>query len=346
MRCPKCEQEQDGIAECKVCGVIVQKYHGAQQRKIEEEKRKAKIAAKKKAQEGIKTIEVAFLFIVAAVATYYFVFHKPHKVVDQKKSMQAEKLMIEHARKAIVTLETPWGKRGTGFFLTGNSIVTNKHVVELDPKEREKYNRMVEHYQVSIEENKRKLKVLENQLDDLDDFDTRERLRQVITLLHKQQQRMAGDYEDVLEKLRVTDRPVRPSDFRIVLFDDTVVRPYNLIKSESHNLAVFSVYVQEPSVISRPPENSKINQGDRVFTLGSPVGSQNPVISGVLSGYRTDAVTGLRFLQTTAAVHPENMGGPLIDEHGNVCGVNAGVGYAIPVEVVFGEFRSVLIQRE
>ena len=53
------------------------------------------------------------------------------------------------------------------------------------------------------------------------------------------------------------------------------------------------------------------------------------------------------FLQTDAAINPGNSGGPLIDEKGYVFGVNTmilqdteGIGFAIPIEVVYEEFAA------
>jgi S1-C subfamily serine protease len=55
------------------------------------------------------------------------------------------------------------------------------------------------------------------------------------------------------------------------------------------------------------------------------------------------------YLQTDAAINPGNSGGPLIDEAGYARGVTTmilnnteGIGFAIPIEQVFEEFRSTL----
>lgn len=92
-----------------------------------------------------------------------------------------------------------------------------------------------------------------------------------------------------------------------------------------------------------------MQQGDKVFTVGSPVGLRNTVTSGVFSGFRKRGDGGQVYLQTDAAINPGNSGGPLIDENGFVHGVNTmiikdteGIGFAIPIEKVYEEFGSTL----
>ncbi len=96
-------------------------------------------------------------------------------------------------------------------------------------------------------------------------------------------------------------------------------------------------------------DQEKLQQGDKVFTIGSPVGLRHTVTSGIFSGYRKRENDGSMFLQTDAAINPDNSGGPLIDERGYVLGVNTmilqdteGIGFAIPIEAVFEEFASAL----
>jgi putative serine protease PepD len=89
--------------------------------------------------------------------------------------------------------------------------------------------------------------------------------------------------------------------------------------------------------------------GDEVIAIGSPVGLQSTLTSGIVSALdRTlqspngHAISGA--LQTDAAINPGNSGGPLLDTDGQVIGVNAqiasqsggstGVGFAISVSTV------------
>ena len=96
--------------------------------------------------------------------------------------------------------------------------------------------------------------------------------------------------------------------------------------------------------------------GDTVIAIGSPLGLQSTVTSGIISALDRPVTTGnndeLSFidaLQTDAAINPGNSGGPLIDAKGRVIGVNSaiatntnnqseagsiGLGFAIPINLV------------
>ena len=85
-----------------------------------------------------------------------------------------------------------------------------------------------------------------------------------------------------------------------------------------------------------------LNVGDSVFAVGSPLGLERTVTSGILST-KTRAMEGELYLQTTAQINPGNSGGPLFNLGGEVVGVTnmkitfgEGLGFAIPVELVKG----------
>lgn len=84
----------------------------------------------------------------------------------------------------------------------------------------------------------------------------------------------------------------------------------------------------------------KLNVGESVFAIGSPLGLERTVTEGIVST-KTRQMQGLLYLQTTAQINPGNSGGPLFNMHGEVIGVTnmkmafgEGLGFAIPVEQV------------
>lgn len=83
-------------------------------------------------------------------------------------------------------------------------------------------------------------------------------------------------------------------------------------------------------------------QGAPVFAVGSPLGLERSVSSGIVS-LRNRAQEGRIYIQTTTAINPGNSGGPLFNLKGEVVGVNnmklsetgvEGLGFAIPVDTV------------
>jgi serine protease Do len=86
--------------------------------------------------------------------------------------------------------------------------------------------------------------------------------------------------------------------------------------------------------------SDSLTVGDSVFAIGSPMGLERTVTSGILST-KTRQLEGELYLQTTAQINPGNSGGPLFNLGGEVVGVTnmkitfgEGLGFAIPVELV------------
>jgi serine protease Do len=83
-----------------------------------------------------------------------------------------------------------------------------------------------------------------------------------------------------------------------------------------------------------------LSVGDSVFAIGSPMGLERTVTSGIVST-KTRQLEGELYLQTSAQINPGNSGGPLFNLGGEVVGVTnmkitfgEGLGFAIPVELV------------
>jgi S1-C subfamily serine protease len=93
----------------------------------------------------------------------------------------------------------------------------------------------------------------------------------------------------------------------------------------------------------------KLAVGDPVAAIGSPFGEEQSLSVGVISALHRsiDSLTNFNIsdaIQTDAAINHGNSGGPLLDQRGEVIGVNSqiqstggggeGVGFAVPVETV------------
>jgi S1-C subfamily serine protease len=88
----------------------------------------------------------------------------------------------------------------------------------------------------------------------------------------------------------------------------------------------------------------KIEPGQWAIAIGNPLGLDNTVTAGIISGTgRTSREIGatdkrVNYIQTDAAINPGNSGGPLLDASGRVIGMNTailrgtqGLGFAIPI---------------
>jgi len=96
-------------------------------------------------------------------------------------------------------------------------------------------------------------------------------------------------------------------------------------------------------------DSGNLRVGMKVFAIGNPFGLERTMTTGIISSLnRSLQVTRDRsiksIIQVDAAVNPGNSGGPLLDSHGRLIGVNtaiasrtgqsAGVGFAIPANLI------------
>ena len=92
-------------------------------------------------------------------------------------------------------------------------------------------------------------------------------------------------------------------------------------------------------------DSSQIQVGEWAIAVGNPLGLDNTVTLGIISTLnRSSAQVGipdkrLDFIQTDTAINPGNSGGPLLNDRGEVIGINTairagaeGIGFAIPID--------------
>ena len=127
-------------------------------------------------------------------------------------------------------------------------------------------------------------------------------------------------------------------------------------RDSSYDLAVIKIARTGLSALQFG-DSDKVEVGDAVIAIGSPLGLSGTVTSGIISAKNRPVTSGssnggsessfINALQTDAAVNPGNSGGPLVDATGAVIGVNSaiaslsssvggqsgsiGLGFAIPI---------------
>ena len=134
------------------------------------------------------------------------------------------------------------------------------------------------------------------------------------------------------------------SDF--VEFNDGEITEAILIGADKYSdIAVLKITGFEDLNPIDSAESSNIRVGDEVLAIGNPFGVGKTVTSGIISATGRDYGNPyLELLQTDAAINPGNSGGALLNEEGNLIGINSsiysktgtysGIGFAIPSEKV------------
>lgn len=95
---------------------------------------------------------------------------------------------------------------------------------------------------------------------------------------------------------------------------------------------------------------SALNTGDDVYAIGAPKSMAYTLTKGVISAKERE-IGKYKYIQTDAAINEGNSGGPLLNDEGNVIGVNTlkmsdseGIGLAIPMTVVSDFLKSLNIE--
>ncbi len=91
-------------------------------------------------------------------------------------------------------------------------------------------------------------------------------------------------------------------------------------------------------------DSEQLKPGEWAIAIGNPLGLNNTVTTGIISATgRSSSQVGVSdkrvdFVQTDAAINPGNSGGPLLNQNGEVIGINTaifrnaqGIGFAIPI---------------
>ncbi len=145
---------------------------------------------------------------------------------------------------------------------------------------------------------------------------------------------------------------------QVLLSDGTKLTGKLVGTDEQTDLAVLKVKADKISEVANFADSGKVEAGQSVLAIGSPLGSDyaTSVTEGIISATKrqvdaTDesgnSLGKANVLQTDAAINPGNSGGPLVNLAGQVVGINSmklassedgtsveGMGFAIPSNTV------------
>ncbi len=292
------------------------------------------------------------------------------------------KNFVEQASLCTLSVKTVAGF-GSGFFITEDGyIITNKHVVRGSERQFQQVEAKIAQSRQNLRQYKRSLntasKRQKSYRDDLEEKETllkklkkagradrasfaakQQELGTAEQLLRQEEKRLAKAKKKYRAEKQTLDKEVEKfyrskrklagqDSFTIILADETELYASLYRVSDKHDLALLKISGYKTPFL-QPVQEKDLVQGQQVFAVGSPadLSLKNTVTSGILSAFRDN------FIQTNAQIYPGNSGGPLIDSKGRVVGVNTqklltrkfeGLGFAIPIRLVFSEFEDYLNQ--
>jgi len=105
--------------------------------------------------------------------------------------------------------------------------------------------------------------------------------------------------------------------------------------------------------------SDEVKVGTKVIAAGNPAGLSFTVTEGIVSALRANADNGLDYIQTDVPINPGNSGGPLINQKGEIIGINnfkyggfESLGFAIAsnevdsiVNTIIGQYEQQLAQQ-
>ena len=174
----------------------------------------------------------------------------------------------------------------------------------------------------------------------------------------EQEQESAGSGiiigENDTELLVVTNNHVveDSTNLYIKFIDDEVVNAYIKGTSPSMDLAVVAIKLEDIQQATRDAisiatmgDSDSLKVGEPVIAIGNALGYGQSVTTGVVSALNrtlevSETGTSNALIQTDAAINPGNSGGALVNEYGQVVGINSakitetdyeGIGFAFPI---------------
>ncbi len=383
MICPKCGHQGNSESSCEVCGIIFAKYLKRQQ----VEQTEPEHGPTPPSRTPIKPLLVLCLAVVIGIVAGKFVF-SPTSVtppttehqnttkqppiiqptpaqqpVQQEQAINrvavktqtnpdSERSSMQRAQNATVLIESSWGL-GSGFLLDNEGhIITNRHVVKYDRKRLDELNRQLEKLEKHIRNEKEQLTYFKDKLDQFKEHQLWDNYNQQYQQRKQRLEKYEADHASYsLQRNNIIYASVN-LNVDITFFSGEKIHARNITLSKNYDLALITI--DASSLPSKPiiSKVGRIQQGDKVYTIGNPSGLRGTITSGIISGFRSytnnqNQITNI--IQTDAPINPGNSGGPLVDESGQVIGINTsvlknteGIGFALPINLVREEFAEEL----
>jgi len=281
---------------------------------------------------------------------------------------------VDAAAMATVTVTSSIGT-GSGFFISKNGyLLTNRHVIRGDEQQAKAFDEAVEYIDDQVEIAEDDFAIREKQLArEKAILDEMEAELAKVPDRYSQKKKYEKQYQDRLDYYQAlkedferkqarfrdgkNNYKTEKSDFenqqavagvnrnfQITLKNKEILYAYLVRASSDHDLALLKVDGCKTPFIY-PADMNLVAQRQKVWAIGSPLNIADTMKNGTVSGFTDE------YIQTNAQIYPGNSGGPLVNEKGQVIGINTlkeltrkfeGMGMAIPIDTALDEFASEL----
>ena len=139
---------------------------------------------------------------------------------------------------------------------------------------------------------------------------------------------------------------VKDADIVLVKMDGEELDAVVLGSDPLSDIAMIKIRYRHDNRPLKLGNSDTVEIGEWVLAIGNPFSLGRTFTVGVISGLKRDDIGIIEledFIQTDAAIHPGNSGGPLLNMDGEVIGINSaiysgggGLGFAIPVNMAHG----------
>jgi S1-C subfamily serine protease len=165
-----------------------------------------------------------------------------------------------------------------------------------------------------------------------------DRLKNSVVAIHSESRNGSGFLVDSTGLVVTNNHVVNSSSYLAVQFDDKRKVPARLIASNADkdvaviwfDPAAFREGVVAPLLVNEAASHLVV--GQRVFTIGNPLGREKALTTGVVSKIEKDAIN------SDININPGNSGGPLFTLDGQVAGITTAelrnLASIVPVEIV------------
>lgn len=143
-------------------------------------------------------------------------------------------------------------------------------------------------------------------------------------------------------------------DISVTLTDGRTLKAERVGVDPQSDVAVLKIPAER--LVALPlGQSSKLRMGDFVIAIGNPFGLGQTATHGMVSALGRSGLRGIgvqNFIQTDAPINPGNSGGALVNQQGELVGINTaiyspsggsvGIGFAIPSELASSVMRQLL----